>query len=218
MTDHTPPTDQQLDEIEARANAAIACPEAEVNGRKDGQHTWRGSLTHLRCELCGFTRPRGERAEEAAVLVAEVRRLRAELATARADTYAAVAIELEGIDFHPNAKATCRDLCRLLAGRFRRKGLEAIDAARSDGEETHVVADDSDDPEHIDDCPGCEPETDDQTTTDRAILKAAPESSDDWDDATWAAWWRTAERVHGDAPAAAAVVVPAVVETGEAGA
>jgi hypothetical protein len=25
-----------------------------------------------------------------------------------------------------------------------------------DAEETHVVADDSDDPEHIDDCPGCE--------------------------------------------------------------
>lgn len=64
-------------------------------------------------------------------LVDEVRRLRAELATARADTYAAVAVELEGIDFHPNTKATCSDLCRLLAGRFRRKGLEAIDTARS---------------------------------------------------------------------------------------
>jgi len=27
--------------------------------------------------------------------------------------------------------------------------------AGPDGEETHVVADDSDDPEHVDDCPGC---------------------------------------------------------------
>lgn len=30
--------------------------------------------------------------------------------------------------------------------------------AGSDTEETHVVADDSDDPEHVDDCPGCEPQ------------------------------------------------------------
>ncbi|MFD7794359.1 hypothetical protein [Streptomyces sp. NPDC059759] len=37
---------------------------------------------------------------------------------------------------------------------------------------------------------------------DRALLHAAPDSSDDWDDVTWAAWWRTAERVHGDGPAA----------------
>ena len=32
----------------------------------------------------------------------------------------------------------------------------AVPAATS-SEETHVVADDSDDPEHIDDCPGCNP-------------------------------------------------------------
>lgn len=38
-----------------------------------------------------------------------------------------------------------------------------------------------------------------EIAADRAILKAAPQNSDDWDDATWAAWWRTAERVHGDA-------------------
>jgi hypothetical protein len=88
-------------------------------------------------------------------LLAEVRRLRSELAATRADVLAEVANELEGIDFHPNAKATCTDLCRQLAGRFRRKGLAAIDAVRA--EETHVVADGSDDPEHVDDCPGCPP-------------------------------------------------------------
>lgn len=33
---------------------------------------------------------------------------------------------------------------------------------------------------------------------DRRLLAAAPSNGDDWDDATWAAWWRTAERAHGD--------------------
>ncbi|MGW1158448.1 hypothetical protein ACWD5Q_06645 [Streptomyces sp. NPDC002513] len=74
-----PLTNQQLDEIDARANAATRCPEAVINGRQDGQHTWTGSMTHLRCELCNYTRPRGERAEETAALVAEVRHLRATL-------------------------------------------------------------------------------------------------------------------------------------------
>jgi hypothetical protein len=76
----SPLTEQQLADIQTRVNAATVCPDAEVNGRRDGQHTWTGSLTHLRCELCGFTRPRGERAEETALLLAEIRRLRAELA------------------------------------------------------------------------------------------------------------------------------------------
>ena len=62
-------------------------------------------------------------------LIAEVRRLRAELAISRAGVFAEVANELEAIDFHPNAKATCTDLCRLLAGRFRQAGLNEIDAA-----------------------------------------------------------------------------------------
>ncbi|MER7806117.1 hypothetical protein [Streptomyces sp900116325] len=33
---------------------------------------------------------------------------------------------------------------------------------------------------------------------DSQILRAASSDSDDWDDDTWAAWFRTAERVHGD--------------------
>lgn len=33
---------------------------------------------------------------------------------------------------------------------------------------------------------------------DAAILRAASSDSDDWDDVTWAAWFRTAERCHGD--------------------
>lgn len=33
---------------------------------------------------------------------------------------------------------------------------------------------------------------------DRRTLAAAPDNSDDWDDDAWAAWFRTAERAHGD--------------------
>jgi hypothetical protein len=44
----------------------------------------------------------------------------------------------------------------------------------------------------------------DAIEADRVTLKAAPQNSDDWDDKTWAAWWRTAERVHGDAAVSAA--------------
>lgn len=40
------------------------------------------------------------------------------------------------------------------------------------------------------------PETS-NTDDDRRILAGAPIDSDDWDDATWAAWWRAAERAHG---------------------
>lgn len=35
-------------------------------------------------------------------------------------------------------------------------GLVTHPATTQPGEETHVVADDSDDPEHVDDCPGCD--------------------------------------------------------------
>jgi hypothetical protein len=77
MADHTPLTEQQLNEIQQRVTAATVCPEAEANGRKDGQHTWSGgSFTHTQCELCRFSRPRGYRAEETAALLAEIRRLK----------------------------------------------------------------------------------------------------------------------------------------------
>lgn len=38
--------------------------------------------------------------------------------------------------------------------------------------------------------------TDANETDDRQILRAAPANSDEWDDETWAAWFRVAERVH----------------------
>jgi hypothetical protein len=72
---------ERLAEITTRADAATRCTKAAVNGREDELHTWSaGSFTHQRCELCKFIRPRGERAEETTDLLAEVARLRAELA------------------------------------------------------------------------------------------------------------------------------------------
>jgi hypothetical protein len=53
----------------------------------------------------------------------------------------------------------------LTAGAFMHVDLAGASVTRfcparltpvEDAEETHVVADDSDDPEHVDDCPGCE--------------------------------------------------------------
>lgn len=39
-----------------------------------------------------------------------------------------------------------------------------------------------------------------ETEDDRRILRAAPADSDDWDDATWAAWARVADRAHSKLP------------------
>jgi hypothetical protein len=117
---HTPPTGQQLDldAIEARATARRAALSGWIN--------------------CYSPLPEQEALENAEAvleenvpaLVAEVRRLRAELITAKADTLGEVATELESIDFHPDAKSNCRSLCRMLAGRFRRKAMEQLDAVR----------------------------------------------------------------------------------------
>jgi len=73
-----PLTEQQLTEIEARIKAALHCPNAAANGRLDGQHTLTGGFTHIRCELCDYSQPRGERVEETAALVAGMRRLQAQ--------------------------------------------------------------------------------------------------------------------------------------------
>lgn len=59
------------------------------------------------------------------VLLAEIDRLRTDLAASHATVFASVADELEGIDFHPDAKAVCTDLCRMLADRFRRNATPA---------------------------------------------------------------------------------------------
>ncbi|MCM3822591.1 hypothetical protein ACP4TB_30435 [Streptomyces sp. DR3-1] len=35
-----------------------------------------------------------------------------------------------------------------------------------------------------------------ETDLDREVVRRASDDSSDWDDATWAAWWRIAERAH----------------------
>ncbi|MEV4440436.1 hypothetical protein AB0K09_15710 [Streptomyces sp. NPDC049577] len=67
--------------------------------------------------------------EDVDAMAAEIRRLRTELADMRATVLNEVADELDGIDFHPNAKSPNGELCRLLAGRFRRQAA-AVSAAR----------------------------------------------------------------------------------------
>ncbi|MFD8839811.1 hypothetical protein [Streptomyces griseofuscus] len=49
------------------------------------------------------------------------------------------------------------DATARLAGRLETKLRNLGAPATADAVETHVVADDSDDPEHTDNCPGCEP-------------------------------------------------------------
>lgn len=109
MTNHTPLTDKQLDDIEARANARRAALSGWINCYSPLPE--QEALENAEAVL----------EEDVPALIETVRRLRDELASSRATILAEVATELEGIDFHPSAKARCLDLCRLLAGRFRRK-------------------------------------------------------------------------------------------------
>lgn len=53
---------------------------------------------------------------------------------------------------------------------------------------------------------GDQPQPLDDEQRDRQILRAAPKNDDDWDNATWAAWWRHCERVHEAAPSRAALL------------
>lgn len=120
-----PLTPQQLDDIDA----AIAAYQ---------QHAPTGFA-------CCSAHPA---ADTASALVAEVRRLTAELAD---QVRYAATLEAD--------LCTCEPLCE--NGEY----LHAADCPVVDiqmqvyggpDEETHVVADDSSDPEHIDDCPGCD--------------------------------------------------------------
>jgi hypothetical protein len=141
-TQPNPLTEQQLDEIETRAAAATPGPWRDHDTHL-GQYGYtatvlsgEGNDTDLRAWLPTMSQTPWDETRNvwadaafiaavnpavALALVADVRRLRAELASSRATVLAEVATELEGIDFHPSAKARCIDLCRLLAGRFRRK-------------------------------------------------------------------------------------------------
>jgi hypothetical protein len=176
MTDSKPLTTQQLDDIEARANAATPGPW--------GVYTFGGdSLIEIAADLedtgCGYRARRtiarfeeepldndpahrewtaeedwaqvqadavfvARAPEDVPALLAEIRRLRAELAEYEplnpqqcpAGKHADWLVDSE----YAHACPWCQ--------------IEALKGSPS-AEESHVVADDSSDPEHIDDCPGC---------------------------------------------------------------
>ncbi|QLJ01493.1 hypothetical protein HZZ00_10975 [Streptomyces sp. NEAU-sy36] len=141
-------TDQlDLDAIQARANAATPGPwfphedwpgrvfaESEFNA-----HVARvtGSNPEANEQFIAHAR------EDVPALVAEVRRLRARTLTESEHNRAWHAIEgaagQEGADPGTVLNAVLRAL-----------------GINPPAEETHIVSDDSDDPEHTDDCPGCE--------------------------------------------------------------
>ncbi|MFI1928308.1 hypothetical protein [Streptomyces sp. NPDC020377] len=65
--------------------------------------------------------------------------------------------ELADCFFRTNQERTYGEFMHLdLAGGEGARFCPARLTPVEDAEETHVVADDSDDPEHVDDCPGCE--------------------------------------------------------------
>jgi hypothetical protein len=162
VTTPAPLTPQQLDEIETRYDEPhhpVAC----------GKTCWH--LAHV----------------DVPALVAEVRRLGDALATVREQaihwaaetTDAKLAVEpdhnrasaLYELLLHLRGQLPCtcartgglhaKDCRKYVPGHeliSRRNALAAYRRERP-AEETHVVADDSDDPEHIDDCPGCTPAT-----------------------------------------------------------
>ena len=141
MTDHTPPTTEHLAEIEARATAATEgpwCTDAweiyQGTQYVPGISMWIG-------ETCrGTSTPEQDQADAAFV------------AAARTDVPALIA---EVARLKGQRKYLLTELAKRDAESGR--GNEALREffGEQPAEETHVVADDSDDPEHVDDCPGC---------------------------------------------------------------
>jgi hypothetical protein len=186
----TPPTSQQLDDIETRANAATPGPWEEHTPYGPDFYAYLrgpylrgvGTLNFGDGEDAAADREFVKHArEDVDVLLAEVRRFRAAAETFRAEFGNRAVKSRYGDDwvniadwfatgaripacgaFYPPAVDT---RCYLAKG-HRRSHLaewgtrdmawpydprETVQPA----EETHVGADDSDDPEHVDDCPGC---------------------------------------------------------------
>jgi len=164
----TQPQPLDLDQIEARANAATPGPWCTDSWEIYQGTKYEPGLSAWIGETCrGTSSLEQDRADAAFVaaartdvpaMAAEIRRLRAELAEARANgiRYAA---ELVTLAFHsepflsypPDFAHLLREHADRLTAAARKAAVEREPAA----EETHVVADDSNDPEHTDDCPGC---------------------------------------------------------------
>jgi hypothetical protein len=96
-------------------------------------------------------------AKSAAAADDEIRRLRAELAAEQAQH----AFTLRQRNNRSQRLLHLRDLANAgnteaLVAAAQDTLAASINDHQSAAEEAHVVADDSDDPEHVDDCPGCE--------------------------------------------------------------
>jgi hypothetical protein len=178
-------TDQplDLDPILARAAAATPGPWAVSEDYDDILDTEGGQLASYWMEADGQFIAHAR--EDVEAMAAEIRRLRAELATARSQAidWAADVIDakltvepdhgrasaLYELLLHLRGELPCtcarsgglheKDCRKYVPGhelisrhnalaRYRRERAAVV---------AHVVADDSDDPEHIDDCPGCQP-------------------------------------------------------------
>ena len=124
-----------LDAIEARAQAATPGPWTVSEDYDDILDAEGGQLASYWMEVDGQFIAHAR--EDVPAMAAEIRRLRAQL----------------------NAVTTLCDEQEMAAHLFEFPTPEWITAVRraveDATEETHVVADDSDGPEHVDDCPGC---------------------------------------------------------------
>ncbi|MCX5365885.1 hypothetical protein OG864_45125 [Streptomyces sp. NBC_00124] len=136
----TPLTDQQLDDIEQRANAATPGPWEEHE--EYGPHFY----AYLRGPyLRGVGTLNFGDGEDAAADREFVKHAREDV-----DALLAYIRRLQGQRKYLITQLAKRDAESGDGDRALREFLAADPA-----EETHVVADDSDDPEHVDDCPGC---------------------------------------------------------------
>ena len=171
MTDQ-PLTDQQLDDIDARAKAATPGPWGVY---EYGGGTKLDIAADLQDTGCGYRARREIASLEDEPLDndpthrewtaeedwAQVQADAAFVAAARTDVPALVD-EIRRLRDQMAAVTELLDQQELAARAFDVPLPEWITAVRHAiehkpvAEETHVVADDSDDPEHVDDCPGCE--------------------------------------------------------------
>jgi hypothetical protein len=173
MTDSKPLTTQQLDDIASRVNAVTPGPWIA--------NTRIGVVTDAADQpLAVFGGGDQDRADAAFVaaartdvpaLLAEIRRLRtAEAVVATlADRWQMMADHGDTAigHFEGPAAATLDAEVGERGRTYRKAAVDVRDVLRTGriphdlmtdaelGEESHVVADDSSDPEHIDDCPGC---------------------------------------------------------------
>jgi hypothetical protein len=167
---HHRPTEQQLAEIEARANAATTGPWCT-----DGAEIYRGTeyepgISQWVGETCRPDESDGGRADATFAAAA-----RTDVPTLLAEIRRLCTVNAQARSLHQPIAGDGGPYCQTCTQEeqqpppigwwvpFPCPTAQTLDGAASAGRadaarstDTHVVADDSDDPEHVDDCPGCE--------------------------------------------------------------